>query len=243
MATTDLNADLGEQPEAPELDAALLDVVTSANVACGGHAGDNASMLRVCRIAKQREVAIGAQISYVDREGFGRRRLDVAPDVLIRQLSDQIQRLDVIAAQVGTTIHYVKPHGALYNTAVEDAATADAILAAMKRHQLEVPVLTLPDSELADAAQRAGFEVHAEFFADRAYTDEGRLMPRSEPGAVLTDHTVIIDRVIEATRSSTPPSSVCVHSDTPNAVDIARSLRAALEEAGITLAPFAPPRS
>lgn len=237
MPTVDLNADLGEftDPDGIEIDAALLDVITSANVACGGHAGDSASILRVCRQANANGVAIGAQISYVDREGFGRTRLDVPTEILIRQLTDQLQLLDFVAAQASTEIHYVKPHGALYNAAAIDPDLAGAVVSAMTRNRLEVPVLTLPNSELANAASRAGLPVVAEYFADRAYDEHGRLVPRSQPGAVLTDETLIISRVLAAAEVH---DSVCVHSDTPGAVNLATALRAALESAGVAIAPF-----
>lgn len=237
MPTVDLNADLGEftDPDGIEIDAALLDVITSANVACGGHAGDSASILRVCRQANANGVAIGAQISYVDREGFGRTRLDVPTEILIRQLTDQLQLLDFVAAQASTEIHYVKPHGALYNAAAFDPDLAGAVVSAMTRNRLEVPVLTLPNSELANAASRAGLPVVAEYFADRAYDEHGRLVPRSQPGAVLTDETLIISRVLAAAEVH---DSVCVHSDTPGAVNLATALRAALESAGVAIAPF-----
>lgn len=239
MASVDLNADLGEftDPAGIEIDAALLELVTSANVACGGHAGDSATILRVCRQANANGVAIGAQISYVDREGFGRVRLDVPIETLVRQLTDQLQLLDVVSAQAMTEIHYVKPHGALYNAAAVDDDLAGAVVAAMTRNRLEVPVLTLPGSALASAASRAGLPVVAEYFADRAYDEHGQLVPRSEPGAVLTDTTEIADRVLSAAGRA-DIDSICVHSDTPGAVQVAAAIREALSAAGVSLAPF-----
>lgn len=237
MRSVDLNADLGEftDPEGIAIDAALLEVITSANVACGGHAGDSASILRVARQAAANGVAIGAQISYVDREGFGRTRLDVPTELLVRQLADQLQLLDFVAASVNTEIHYVKPHGALYNASVTDSELAQAVVNAMTRNRLEVPVLTLPGSALAEAARIAGLPVVAEFFADRAYDDDGRLVPRSEPGAVLTDETEIVTRVLNAIDSH---DSVCVHSDTPGAVALASAIKHALESQGVAVTPF-----
>lgn len=237
MRSVDLNADLGEftDPEGIAIDAALLEVITSANVACGGHAGDSASILRVARQAAANGVAIGAQISYVDREGFGRTRLDVPTDLLVRQLADQLQLLDFVAASANTEIHYVKPHGALYNASVTDSELARAVVNAMTRNRLEVPVLTLPGSALAEAARTAGLPVVAEFFADRAYDNDGRLVPRSEPGAVLTDETEIVARVLNAIDLH---DSVCVHSDTPGAVALASAIKHALESQGVAVTPF-----
>ena len=237
MRSVDLNADLGEftDPEGIAIDAALLEVITSANVACGGHAGDSASILRVARQAAANGVAIGAQISYVDREGFGRTRLDVPTDLLVRQLADQLQLLDFVAASANTEIHYVKPHGALYNASVTDSELARAVVNAMTRNRLEVPVLTLPGSALAEAARTAGLPVVAEFFADRAYDNDGRLVPRSEPGAVLTDETEIVARVLNAIDLH---DSVCVHSDTPGAVALASAIKHALESQGVAITPF-----
>lgn len=237
MRSVDLNADLGEftDPEGIAIDAALLEVITSANVACGGHAGDSASILRVARQAAANGVAIGAQISYVDREGFGRTRLDVPTDLLVRQLADQLQLLDFVAASANTEIHYVKPHGALYNASVTDSELAQAVVKAMTRNRLEVPVLTLPGSALAEAARTAGLPVVAEFFADRAYDNDGRLVPRSEPGAVLTDETEIVARVLNAIDLH---DSVCVHSDTPGAVALASAIKHALESQGVAITPF-----
>ena len=240
MTTVDLNADLGEFTDETgiEIDTALLDLISSANVACGGHAGDSGSILRVCRQAAGNGVAIGAQISYVDREGFGRTRLDVAPDLLTRQLADQLQLLDFVAAQANTEIHYVKPHGALYNAAANDPALARVIVTSMQRHRLEVPVLTLPDSALAQTASAAGFEVFAEYFADRAYDEHGRLVPRSEPGAVLTDEFEIVQRVVAAVTGDQHIDSVCLHSDTPGAVALADAVRTALHSNGVLIEPF-----
>ena len=237
MRSVDLNADLGEftDPEGIAIDAALLEVITSANVACGGHAGDSASILRVARQAAANGVAIGAQISYVDRERFGRTRLDVPTDLLVRQLADQLQLLDFVAASANTEIHYVKPHGALYNASVTDSELARAVVNAMTRNRLEVPVLTLPGSALAEAARTAGLPVVAEFFADRAYDNDGRLVPRSEPGAVLTDETEIVARVLNAIDLH---DSVCVHSDTPGAVALASAIKHALESQGVAVTPF-----
>ncbi len=197
MTTLDLNADLGEgirtralDPAA--LDAALLDVVTSANVACGGHAGDDTSMARVCRAASSRGVAIGAQVSYVDRAGFGRTRVVVDAHTLRAQLVEQIATLRRHARDAGVDVSYVKPHGALYNVAADDDATAAVVVDAVLRdsetaRRTPLPILTLPGSALALAADARGVRVVGEAFADRAYASTGRLVPRATDGAVISD--------------------------------------------------------
>jgi len=224
----DLNADLAEEITD---DAGLLAVVTSANVACGGHAGSPAIMRTVCQQAARRGVAVGAQVSYVDREHFGRRRLDVDPDVLRRQVADQIALLAGIAADAGTTVSYVKPHGALYNRAAEDPVQAQAVLAGSGR----LPVLGLPGGVLLELAARAGREVWREGFPDRGYTAAGRLVPRGEPGALVIDGAEIARRAVEL---AADVDSVCVHGDSPDAVAHAGAVRRALEDAGYLLRPF-----
>lgn len=252
----DLNADLGEgvgdDPDA--LDDALLHVVTSANVACGGHAGDDATMERVCRTAAALGVAVGAQVSYVDRAGFGRTRLDVPRALLARQLADQTAVLRDHARAAGTDVRYLKPHGALYNAAADDpdvaAAVVDAVLLDAEAAGRPLPVLTLPGCALAAAAEAAEVPVHSEAFADRACTASGRLVPRGEPGALIDDPAVVVARVLRLVREGvleavdgTPvpvrADSVCLHSDTPGAAATARVLRDALEAAGVRLRPFA----
>ncbi|MFC6239185.1 LamB/YcsF family protein [Longivirga aurantiaca] len=255
--TLDLNADLGEGVatsalDATQVDDALLAVVTSANVACGGHAGDASSMARVCAVAVERGVAIGAQVSYVDRAGFGRRRLDVDARTLQAQLLEQLGELRTHARAAGGRVAYVKPHGALYNTAADDPEVADAVvstvLADADSHR-QLPVLTLPGSALALRARAAGIEVVAEAFADRAYTRAGRLVPRSHDGAVITDPDAVVARVLRLESDGLLESadghdiaidarSVCLHSDTDGAVDLARSVRQALWAAGVVLVPF-----
>lgn len=251
----DLNADLGElvgdDPE--HLDDLLLRVVTSANVACGGHAGDDASMARVCRLAADRGVAVGAQVSYVDREGFGRRRLDVAPDELAAQLVAQVDVLRRHARAAGTDVSYLKPHGALYNVAADDTAVAEGVVAAVLRDAdaqgRVLPVLTLPTGALAGAARDAGVPVVGEAFADRGYTSAGRLVPRGQPGALVQDADEVVARVLRLAREGSvvavtgevvalDAASVCLHSDTPGAAATATSLRAALEAAGVVVRTF-----
>lgn len=243
-AIWDLNADLGEGD--PDMDARLLAVVTSANVACGGHAGDDESMALICRTAAARGVTIGAQVSYVDREGFGRRRLDVDPGVLHDQIAEQITALDVHARAAGTSVAYVKPHGALYHAAAVDEVTAETVLLAARG----LPVLTLPHGALVEAARDRGLDVHAEAFADRGYAPDGALVPRTDPGALLVSTDDVVARVrglvtrgeivaADGSVLSVDARSICVHSDTPRADAIAQSVRMTIEATGAQLAPFA----
>lgn len=250
MRVIDLNADLGELPgvEGASIDASLLSIVSSANVACGGHAGDAESMLRVCRAAVAASVAIGAQVSYVDREGFGRTRLPV-PDTLLRaQLREQVEELSIAADAAGGLVRYLKPHGALYHAAAQDPAIADVVVEVADTFGL--PVLTLPQGHLRARAEAAGLAVHGEAFADRAYAADGSLVPRDVPTAVVSDHAVVVARVTDWALTGRFRSvdgrdvivdavSLCLHGDTPGAVELARSTRAALESAAVTIAPFA----
>jgi 5-oxoprolinase (ATP-hydrolysing) subunit A len=254
MATDiDLNSDLGEGFGAWRLgdDEALLDVVTSANVACGFHAGDPSIMLRVCAQAAGRSVAIGAQVGYRDLAGFGRRAIAVPPADLTAEVIYQLGALDACARVAGSRVAYLKPHGALYNTIVTDDVQAAAVVEAVRRYDAELPVLGLPGSRFLDLAQEAGLTVVSEAFADRAYTEDGHLVPRGEPGAVLHDPDEIAARcvrlAVEGTvlsRNGTPvavhPRSICVHGDTPNAVSIARAVRSALVSARLNLVAFTP---
>jgi UPF0271 protein len=237
----DLNADLGEGFGAWTLgdDDALLDVITSANVACGFHAGDPRTMQRVCARAQERGVAIGAQVGYRDLAGFGRRRIDIAADDLAADVLYQLGALDAFARVAGTRVRYVKPHGALYNTAADDEAQANAVAGAVARYDAALPLLGLPSSALESAAQRAGIPFVAEAFADRAYTPDGRLVPRSQPNAVHSDEATVVAQAV-AFATGGGAASVCLHGDTPGAVALARAVRAALEERSVTLAPFAP---
>ena len=251
----DLNADLGEGFGIWKLgdDEALLDVVTSANVACGFHAGDPSIMRRVCVAAADRGVSIGAQVSYRDLAGFGRRFLDVAAGELAADVLYQIGALDAFARAAGTAVGYVKPHGALYNTVVSHRAQAAAVVDGVRAYG-ELPVLGLPGSALLDAAAEAGLPVVAEAFADRGYTPEARLVPRSEPGALLPDTAAIVDRAlrlalhgeivaIDGTVLPVVAQSLCLHGDTPGAVGHAVAVRAALQGVGVELAPFVVPPS
>ncbi|MFC4786414.1 LamB/YcsF family protein [Nocardioides sp. MAHUQ-72] len=247
----DLNADLGEGFGQWTLgdDEALLDVVTSANVACGFHAGDPTVLRRVCERAADRGVVIGAQVGYRDLAGFGRRFIDVDPEDLVNDVLYQIGALEAFARVAGTRVSYVKPHGALYNAIVHHEEQAEAVAEAVRRYDPALHVLGLPGSAWLRAAEAAGLEPVPEAFADRAYTTAGTLVSRREPGAVLDDTEVVTRRCVRiATRGeveahdgsvvAAPARSLCVHGDTPGAVAMASAARRALEEAGVKLAPF-----
>lgn len=223
--TIDLNADLGEEITD---DTALLAVVTSANVACGYHAGTAATMREVCAEAARRGVVVGAQVSYLDRANFGRLALDVPADTLREQVADQVGVLGAIAAEEGTAVTYVKPHGALYNRVVDDAVQARAVLDGSGM----LPVLGLPRGVLLALAAADGRVTWREGFPDRGYTAEGRLVPRGEPGALVHDLDEIAVRAVELARTV---DSVCVHGDSPSAVAAASAVRRALEAAGLRL--------
>ncbi|MEU1090797.1 5-oxoprolinase subunit PxpA [Streptomyces sp. NPDC005892] len=248
----DLNADLGEGFGRWTLtdDDALLSCVTSANVACGFHAGDPLVMRRVCDGAAARGVTIGAQVSYRDLAGFGRRSMDVPAAELTAEIAYQIGALRVFAEAAGSRVAYVKPHGALYNRAVHDDAQAHAVVEAVLLAGENLPVLGLPGSRLLARAREAGLPAVEEAFADRAYTPGGTLVPRGEPGAVVEDPDEVVRRavgmtvdrtVISADGSRIPVAarSLCLHGDTPGAAALARRVRAALEEAGVEVRAFA----
>ncbi|PWI41768.1 5-oxoprolinase subunit PxpA [Streptomyces sp. ICBB 8177] len=251
-APIDLNADLGEGFGRWTLtdDERLLTVVTSANVACGFHAGDPRTMRRVCELAAARGVRIGAQVSYRDLAGFGRRAMDVPPDELAAEVAYQIGALEVFARAAGSAVSYVKPHGALYNRAVHDEEQAEAVVAGVRLAGGALPVLGLPGSRLHAAAERAGLPVVAEAFADRAYTRDGALAPRTWPDAVVIDPDAVVRRSVRlATRQevtsvdggtvAVEARSLCLHGDTPGAVGLVRRVRAGLEAAGVPVAAFA----
>jgi UPF0271 protein len=248
----DLNADLGESFGAWRLgdDKALLGIVTSANIACGFHAGDPLTIRRACAGAVARGVTIGAQVSYRDLAGFGRRPMIVPSEELAAELLYQIAALDGVARAEGGRVSYVKPHGALYTRAITDPEQAAAIASATASYDPALPLLTLPGSALATAAEDVRLRAISEAFADRGYRDDGSLVPRSEPGAVLTDPEVVAARAVQmvvhgsvetvsGAALEVTPRSICVHSDTPGAVLLAAAVRAALDEAGVTLASFA----
>lgn len=236
----DLNADLGEGFGTWRLgdDEALLDVVTSANVACGFHAGDPSTMRRVCAAAAARGVAIGAQVGYRDLAGFGRRRIDYDPDELRDDLLYQIGALDAFARLAGSRVGYVKPHGALYNTAVRDERQAGAVVAAVAGYDASLPVLGLPGSALLRLAAGAGLRPVEEGFADRRYRPDGTLTPRTEPDGLLTGTGEVVAQALSLATGTGRVASLCLHGDTPGAVTLARAVRAALDDAGVPLAPF-----
>ncbi|TPG19275.1 LamB/YcsF family protein [Pedococcus bigeumensis] len=251
MRTVDLNADLGESFGRWTLgdDEAMLDVVTSANVACGFHAGDPRGLLRVCEQAAERGVVVGAQVGYRDLAGFGRRFIDLDPADLLADVVYQIGALQGVCAAAGTSVRYVKPHGALYNAVVSHEAQARAVVEAVRRVDPSLPLLGLPGSVLLTLAEAAGIPTVAEAFADRAYTAVGTLVPRSEAGAVLHDPETVAARAVrlvatgrvdaaDGTAVHVDAASLCVHGDSPGAVSMATAVRAGLEAAGVTLAPF-----
>ncbi|GAT68297.1 lamB/YcsF family protein [Planomonospora sphaerica] len=248
----DLNADLGEGYGIWRLgdDEALLDVVTSANVACGFHAGDPLTIRRTCEAAVARGVRIGAQVSYRDLAGFGRREMEVDPEELRAEVLYQLAAVDGVARAVGGRVSYVKPHGALYNRVCRDPEQAEAVAAAVADYDRSLPVLTLPGSAVHGAAARHGLATVAEAFADRAYTPAGTLVPRRSPGAVIHDPDAVAARAVrmaiartvvaaDGSEVSVEPRSICVHGDTPGAVRLARAVRDGLARAGVALEAFA----
>ncbi len=252
-SSIDLNSDLGEGFGAWTLgdDEAMLGVVTSANVACGFHAGDPDILRRVCRQAAERGVVIGAQVGYRDLAGFGRRAMAVEPHSLINDVLYQIGALEGFARVAGTRVRYVKPHGALYNTVVHDAMQAAAIVDAVRLYDASLPLMGLPGSELLRIGREARLAVVEEAFADRGYTPEGTLVPRSQPGALLHDPEEVARRMarlvqtgmVEAVDGSdvaVHADSICVHGDTPGAVRMAVAVREALTAGGVDIQPFVP---
>ena len=252
MDVLDLNSDLGESFGRWVLgdDEAMLGLVTSANVACGFHAGDPTTLRRTCRLAVDSGVVVGAQVGYRDLAGFGRRFVDVAPNELADDVVYQIGALDGMCRVAGTAVRYVKPHGALYNAIVHHEAQAAAVAAAVRDFSPALPVLGLPGSAFLRAAERAGLRAVPEFFVDRGYTPDGTLVPRREPGAVLHDPEEVTARVlrlvtdgvvaaVDGSDVAVEAASACVHGDSPGAVDMARAVRAGLEKAGVTVRAFA----
>lgn len=235
----DLNADLGEswpRWDSGE-DVALLDVVTSANVCCGAYAGDEELMRVTCAAAVASGVAIGAQVGYRDRESFGRAQTEIDAAALTAEVSGQIRLLDDIARSVGGRVTYVKPHGALYNRIVDDEIQARAVLDALLDLNTPLPLMGLPRSVSLTIAEALGLAGIHEGFADRAYTSEGRLVARTEAGAVLDDLETV---AAQAVRLLGGVASICVHSDSPGAPELVRAVRAALESAGAELRSAAP---
>ncbi|MBD8683507.1 LamB/YcsF family protein [Pseudomonas sp. CFBP 13719] len=252
MPSIDINSDLGESFGAWSMgdDDAMLDIVTSANVACGFHAGDPAGILRTLKAAAARQVSIGAHVSYPDKVGFGRRNMDVASDELTADVIYQIGALQGLAQAAGTRVSYVKPHGALYNTIAHDRRQALAVIAAIRAVDASLVLVALAGSSLIELAREQGLTCIAEAFADRAYTPEGTLVSRREPGAVLHDPQLIAQRMLRLVEDGTleaidgsitriQADSICVHGDSPAAVAMARELRRVLEQANMHLQAFA----
>jgi UPF0271 protein len=248
----DLNADLGESFGTWVLgdDAEMLRLVTSANVACGFHAGDPTTLRRTCAEAVARGVVIGAQVGYRDLAGFGRRYIAMAPEDLEADVLYQIGALDGLARVAGDRVRYVKPHGALYNAIVHDEEQAAAVVAAVSAYDADLPVLGLPGSAVLRRAAEAGLTTVPEAFADRAYTPSGTLVSRREPGAVLHDPQQVAERVVRLVTTGrvvavdgsvvdVGAATVCVHGDSPGAVAMARAVRDGLARAGVTVAAFA----
>lgn len=244
MTTLDLNADLGEgMPN----DAALLEIVSSASIACGGHAGTEESIRAALRGARERGVAAGAHPGFADPEHFGRRRLDISAEELTRQMRTQLDLIGGLAREEGIELRYAKLHGALANMAAEDEHIASIAFAAVRNHDTHLAILAIDNSAQVAAAEALGLRVVLEAYADRAYRPDGLLLPRSEAGAVLHDTGLIVERAIRlATRGELTAAdgsviasmarSLCLHGDNAEAVEIAKALRAALNEAGIGVA-------
>ena len=251
MVAVDLNADLGEGYGVWSAgdDDAMLDIVTSANVACGFHAGDPSTLRRVCAAAVQRSVRIGAQVSFPDLAGFGRRHMEIPPKELTDIVLYQLGALDAFAQVAGAEVSYVKPHGALYHAAANDPVVANAIVTAVIEYDPSMAVLGLANSHLLDAAQEHGLEPIAEGFADRAYHHDGQLVARSHANAVLHDPVEVARRAVQMVGEGTvqsvegdvvqvPIRSLCIHGDTPGAVAIATAVKAALTAADVVIFPF-----
>ena len=247
----DLNCDLGEGYGRWSLgdDVALLDVVTSANVACGFHAGDPATIGRAVAAAAERGVTVGAQVSYPDLVGFGRRAMDVSPDDLRADVLYQVGALEAFCRVAGTAVRYVKPHGALWHRVATDGEQAGALLDAVRDYDPTLTVLVAPRSVVARLAAGRGQPVVAEGFVDRGYAPDGTLLPRSSAGALLADREAAVAQALDLAAGSVAVAdgsrvpltvgSLCLHGDTPGAVDLGRAVRAALTAAGVDVAPFA----
>ncbi len=246
----DLNSDLGEGfgPWSMGDDAARMDIVTSSNIACGGHAGDVETMYRTLRLAADRGVVVGAHPGYADREGFGRRIIPMKHDEIGRLVAAQVGALVTLAALAGTEVRYVKPHGALGNLAADDRAVADAIVGAVAALPGKFAILAISGTELELAARAAGLEVFSEIFADRGYLPNGRLVPRSRAGAIIHDAGEAADRLIRFLDTGRMPviegdpiplaaHSICVHGDTAGALEMARVIRERIEDAGVGVTP------
>ena len=244
----DINCDMGESfgPWTMGADAEVMPNITSANVACGAHAGDPRVMRRTIRAAKALGVSVGAHPGFADLQGFGRREMQADPGEVEDSLIAQIGALAAMARAEGTALRHVKAHGALYNQAARDRRLADAIARAIKAFDASLIMFALPKSHMVDAAAGAGLQVAAEGFADRAYEPDGSLTPRTRSGAVIHDVALVVDRAVRMARDGvvlTPDGkeiamkvdTICVHGDTPGAPELTRRIRAGLETAGITV--------
>lgn len=247
----DLNSDLGESfgPWSMGDDAAMLGVVTSANIACGGHASDPETMFATLRMAAERGVVVGAHPGYADPLGFGRRVIPMEPAEITRMVAAQVGALQGVAALAGAKVAYVKAHGALANLAADRREVADAIASAVKALPGNLAILAISGTELEAAGRAAGLPTYSEIFADRAYLPNGRLVPRSRPDAMVHEAKAAADRLIGFLDNGLMPvvggdpiplaaQSICVHGDSPDAVAMAREIRARLQAAGVVLAPF-----
>ena len=247
----DINSDLGESYGAWRMgdDAAMLGIVTSANVACGFHAGDPAGILQTLRSAAEQGVAVGAHVAYPDLVGFGRRNMDPTSSELVADVIYQIGALQGLAAAAGTRVRYVKPHGALYNTIAHDERQGNDVISALLALDPRLTLLALAGAPLIERARARGLAVVAEIFADRAYNDDGTLVSRRLPGAVLHDAEQMAERMLRWTQTGELTSitgrlvriqadSICVHGDSPGAVEMARCIRARFDEASIVLRAF-----
>ncbi|MGM9471714.1 LamB/YcsF family protein [Pseudarthrobacter sp. YS3] len=251
MTAIDLNSDVGESFGRWTLgdDNAMFASVSSANVACGFHAGDPSVIRRTCREAAEAGVVIGAHVGYRDLAGFGRRFLDISPGELADDVVYQIGALQALAAVEGARVRYVKPHGGLYNAIVKHTAQAQAVVDAVKSVDPSLPIMGLPGSEVLRLAERAGLRAVSEAFADRAYNPDGTLVSRSLPGAVLEDPQQVAEHVLRmATESAVRAidgsvlkiraESICVHGDSPGAVAMATAVKSVLGEAGVSIGSF-----
>ena len=251
MSFIDLNSDLGESFGAWRMgdDATMLGIVTSANVACGFHAGDPAGILRTLNAAAEHGVSVGAHVSYPDLVGFGRRNMDIESDALRADVIYQIGALKGLAHAAGTEVRYVKPHGALYNTIARDERQARAVIEAIKAIDDQLVLVALAGAPLLDWARGAGLNVAAEAFADRAYQSDGSLVSRREAGAVLHDGDQVAERMLRLVREGVietidgqdlalAADSICVHGDSPGAVALAEAVRRRLTDSGVELKAF-----
>lgn len=248
MAMVDLNADLAEGEELSAADVAVLDAVTSTSLACGVHAGNRRVMLATAIAALARGVVIGAHVAFRDREGFGRRVLDVEPAQLVDDIVEQCRVLDEVVTAAGGRVAFVKPHGALYNLMGTDPTVAASVVDAVSRHPSRVLVAQAGTVVVA-VAQRAGIRMVPEGFCDRGYRADGRLAGRDDAGGVIDDPAVAARRAvslvvrggIEAVDGTWTPvglETLCIHGDNPHAADTARAVRSVLEDQGVTLTPF-----